>query len=444
MKTKKRDLIPFSFYDLTGMEKHFEKRSWEGWLLDGISSFGWHYRRVEPRERRFTVTCSPAASEFEPEPTEEQRTFQDFCAHTGWVWTAASGRLQVFYNEEKDPLPIHTDPALEIAQVGKMARRILPVYGILMVIGFWMGGSWLWSLFHSPIDLLASPTALFTGACWLGLFLYGAADLVSYLTWRHRAKKAAPLGEFVPTRGCHWLLVAETVLLVLGVLYFFLAARLPGLRLMTGLLILAFLGLLLAVNGTKMLLKRLGASARVNRFVTLAVDAVLAFALVGGATTAAIRAIRDGDFSLTADMPPAMALEPLAGGEVDENYFFSFRRESSALLSQYTYTLHTFAEEDALEGLTYTIVDVHFPGVYGLCRDQLLRFRDGWALGEETAYREMAASAWGAGEAWQLYSGGVPQGVYVLCWESRLVALEAPWLFSEAQMAAAGAQLAPV
>ena len=50
--------------------------------------------------------------------------------------------------------------------------------------------------------------------------------------------------------------------------------------------------------------------------------------LLLAATTAAIRAIRDGDFSLTADMPPAMALEPLAGGEVDENYFFSFRRDS--------------------------------------------------------------------------------------------------------------------
>ena len=444
MKTKKRDLIPFSFYDLTGMERHFEKRSREGWLLDGISSFGWHYHRVEPKARRFTVTCSPAASAFEPEPTEEQHTFQDFCAHTGWVWAAASGRLQVFYNEKENPLPIHTDPALEIAQVGKMARRFLPAYVILMVIGFWMGGSWLWSLFHSPIDLLSSPTALFTGLCWLGLFLYGAADLTCYLTWRHRAKKAAPLGEFVPTRGCHRLLVGIVLLLGLGLIYFFLTARLPGLRLMTGLLILAFLVLFLAVNGTKALLKRAKASARVNRFVTLAVDVVLAFALVGGTTSAALRAIKDGGFSLTEDMPPAMALEQLVGGEVDENYFFSFRRESSVFLSQYTYTLHTFAQEDELEGLTYTIVDIHFPGMYGLCRDQLLHFRDGWALEEGSAYREVTSVPQGVDEVWQLYRGDAPQGAYVLCWGNRLVALEAPWLLSDSQMAAAAAQLAPL
>ena len=65
----------------------------------------------------------------------------------------------------------------------------------------------------------------------------------------------------------------------------------------------------------------------------------------------------------------------------------------SRIVSQYTYTLHTFAEEEALEGLTYTIVDVHFPGVYGLCRDQLLRFRDGWALGEEPGEVQLAETA---------------------------------------------------
>ena len=100
--------------------------------------------------------------------------------------------------------------------------------------------------------------------------------------------------------------------------------------------------------------------------------------------------------------------------------------------------------EDELEGLPYTIVDIHFPGRYGLCRNHMLHFRDGWTLEEGSAYREEPSVPQGVDEVWQLYRGGTPQGAYVLCWGNRLVALEAPWLLSDSQMAAAAAQLAPL
>ena len=73
MKNHKRDFIPFSFYDRTGMAAHLEKRAAEGWLLDKVTPFGWHYRRIEPAKLHFTVTYDHRLSEFAPAPTEVNR-----------------------------------------------------------------------------------------------------------------------------------------------------------------------------------------------------------------------------------------------------------------------------------------------------------------------------------------------------------------------------------
>ena len=441
MRTHKRDFLPFSFYDRTGMERHFARRAAQGWLLEEISPWGWKYRAIPPQKLTFSVTYYLRASAFDPEPTEGQQTFQEFCAHTGWRLAAASGQMQVFYNDREDPLPIETEPELELRTMGKMARKVLPVHLFLLLIGFVMGGSWCWSLFHEPIDLLVSPTSLFTGLCWLGLFLYGAADLFCYFTWRHRAKKAAKQGEFIPTRGCHWLLVGVMGLVILGGIYFFLSARLPGLRLLTAGMILACGMLFLSVNGVKNRLKRRKVSARVNRAVTLTVDVVLAFVLMGGVTAGLLWGIRSGAFSLEEQLTAPLSAEELTGAE-DERYVESLHYEASLFLSQLTCRQYTpFDPEADLPGMAYTVVDVRLPWLYGWCREELLHSRDDYGLEGEYRYRETDPGPWGAEAAYRLHAGEAARNVYLLCWEDRLAELETDWPLTEEQMALAARKL---
>lgn len=195
MKKTRRDWIPFSFYDHTGMEKHLEKMAQKGWMLEELTSFGWKYREIQPQKLHFSVSFDTRASEFEPEPTEEQYTFQEFCQRSGWKLAAASGQMQVFYNEEEDPLPIQTDPEMEVRMVGKLARRMVPAYLILLVLGFFVGGSWCYSLIHTPIKLLTTPGSTFMGLCWLGLFVYSVTDLITYLAWRAPGVVRRPAGR---------------------------------------------------------------------------------------------------------------------------------------------------------------------------------------------------------------------------------------------------------
>ena len=454
MKNTKHQLIPFSVYDLTGMEQHLEKMARKGWLLDKISALGWRYRRIEPRELRFTVSYCHRASAYDPEPTEEVQTFHDFCAHTGWRLAAEFGSMQVFYNDQEDPTPIDTDPSLEIQMVGREVKRMLPAQIILLLLGFIMGGSWCYSLIYKPIDLLASPTSLFTGLCWLGLFVWSAADLLTYFRWRRRAKRAAERGEFVPTRGCHRLLQVVMALVILGAIYFFITARLPGLRILTAVMLLGFAALFLAVNGTKDFLKSRKVSRRRNQAVTIAVDVLLAAALTVGISYATITLAGRGDFSLAADIVPPLTIADLTGQE-DPRYVVRSHVEASMFLKVRDFTEEAHPEEDIrLPELRTQIVDVYLPGVYDFCLGELLHEQDDWegftddgtVITPYYVYKEIDPGLFGARAAWQRYVGGEngePTGDYLLSWPSRLVTLECDWELTAEEMAAAGAKLAP-
>ena len=92
----------FSFYDHAGISRHLEKMAAKGWMIERMSNFGWVYHRIDPKPVKFAVSYYPKASEFDPEPTDEQKTFHEFCAHTGWKLACTSAQLQIFYNEQEN------------------------------------------------------------------------------------------------------------------------------------------------------------------------------------------------------------------------------------------------------------------------------------------------------------------------------------------------------
>lgn len=450
MKEHKRDFIPFSFYDLTGMARHLEEMAAKGWMVERMSNFGWRYRRIPPQKLHFTVTYYPRASEFDPEPGEDQLTFQDFCRHSGWKLAAASGQLQVFCNEQDDPVPIATDPEPELRTMERVARRVIPVYLLLLAIGLFMGAGWIYSLFHDPISLLSSPSSLFGGLCWLVLGVYFLVDLARYFLWHRRAKQAARLGQFVPTRGSHRLMLALLVLVVLDLLYWFFAVRLPGLRLLMAAMLLTYVVLMLAVNGVKGFLKGKKASAKLNRRATFAVALVLSLVIWGGFTAALFRGLSNGSFSLWKDDGEFFPLTVEALTGQDGASVQSVLTDRSVFLSRSEYYQHAdWGTEEMVRvpSLQYTVVDVHFSPLYKLCFQQLYHERDDWSgtgeAGEEISpyytYQPIDPVPWGAQSAWRLYGlDGHATDYYLLCWPGRLVELNPHWELTEEQMVLVG------
>ena len=170
----------------------------KGWMIERMSNFGWVYHRIDPKPVKFAVSYYPKASEFDPEPTDEQKTFHEFCAHTGWKLACTSAQLQIFYNEQENPTPIETEPVLELQSIHASAKKsFIPSYLLLLLISIMCGGLFVSGMLGDPIGQLASPVKLFTGLCYLVLLILCVVELICYFRWYHKAKKLAEQGEFL-------------------------------------------------------------------------------------------------------------------------------------------------------------------------------------------------------------------------------------------------------
>ena len=211
---KKRRVETFSLCDRRGIERHLEKMAEKGWMIEKISTMFWTYRRIEPQKVHFCVTFYPDASDFAPGPSEEQQEFQEFCAHTGWNLTVSRGQMRIFCNERENPVPIETEPEVEIDAIHEgMVKMTLIPYGILLVLSLMMGGFILLMPLSNPIDALADPSILFIIFDYTALFLLCIVEIFGYLHWRYRAKKAAAQGEFLESG--RWMSLTQRILLLL-------------------------------------------------------------------------------------------------------------------------------------------------------------------------------------------------------------------------------------
>lgn len=463
MRATKRRIEAFSFFNQRGICAHLSKMAEKGWMIDRLSNLSWVYRRTEPQRLHFAVSYDPKASAFDPESTEAQRVFQDFCAHTGWELACASAQLQIFYNQRENPTPIETEPTLELAGIHASAKKaFLPPYLLLLCIAILQGALFVSRLLGDPISLLSSPAQLFTGFCFLLLFLLTAVELSCYFRWYARAKKAAPRGEFLsPPDTSLFQKVILIAVLISGV-YYALNLLLAGdpMRRWVMLLMCLYFPLLYAlVNGTKAFLKRRNASRAVNRTLTIAMSVLLAFLMMGGIVFGTLRLSRDGFFAqkdeetyehngmtwvIHQDELP-LTVEDLMDVEY-AGYIRERRGEESILLGQFE--LHQRARYDAedrqsIPSLEYEMVVVKLPGLYDLCKERLIHEREYWRSIQEYRYEATAAGPWGAQEAYQLADLTYgPREVYLLCYTDTLLEIQFDWEPTPEQKAIVGAKFA--
>lgn len=442
MKEIKRRLETFSFYDRTGLERHLARMAEKGWLLDKIGQFFWTYRKTEPQTLTFSVCYFPKASGFDPEPSEEQQTFYDFCEHTGWTLAASNAQLQVFYNARTHPVPIETDPVMELDAIHRaMKRSFLPSQLFLLAMSVLNGALLIARLVENPIGELASFGSLFTAGGWLLVDLLVGVECGSYFLWHRRAVRAAERGEFLKSRSHRKLQIAALVFLAVWLVFFMLSVFTSGDRMMTALMVLMFLlyvpGVFLLVNGTKSLLKRKKVSAKVNRAATLAISLAGAYAMVGVIIFGTLYGSSHGwfkedeetyqyngtTFTVYRDELP-LTVEDLLDVDCD-GYSYERRWEKESLfLGQYVmsqYPRYDEANYREMPDLDYTIVLVKAPFLYDLCRDTLMnQWDDDWYW--DRTYIPVDASLWGAVEAYRENDAEYgPQNQYLLCYPDRIV-----------------------
>lgn len=442
MKNTRRRFETFSFFEYTDIDRHLTKMAKKGWLVEKISNLGWRYRRIEPKNLSFFVAYFPRSSAYDAEPTEEQKAYYEFCAHTGWKLAAENAQMHIFYNEQENPTLIETDPVLKIETVHSAAQMsYLPTYFVFLLIAIVEFVRFGLKLKADPIWNLSSTAYLFTSCAWLMLLMHCTVELGGYFIWYARAKKAARRGEFAEasnySRRHKILLVAAQIAFI----YWFVTFVLLGdaLARTAGILILVYtVGLVVFVNRIRELMKRKKIARGTNRKATVILSFMIAFFLMGAIRFGLSQASENGLLDRREEMAP-LTVEDLSDIEC-EGYYKSQGSNESLLLELFylwqspSYDMEDYAHMPELE---YTVVEPKLPFIYELCKNSLLNKKADNLNKTEyvSVYLSVDPAPWQAVEAYRVHWKNGFLNKYLLCYKTRMVEISFSWEPTTEQMA---------
>lgn len=453
-------LSQFTFYDRTGICCLLEAQAEKGWLLDKITTLGWRLRRIEPQKIHYAVTYFPKASAYDPHPSEAQQELHEFCAHSGWILAGTTAQMQVFYNLSENPVPIETDPLLELENIHRSAKRnYLPAYFMLFILAVMQIALQVGQLLSFPLTYLSQDTTLFNWLCELVLLGMCTMEICGYFSWYRRAKPAAENGEFIETRGFRkvQLSLLGVVLIALGCLLISMQPRMTVMMIAV-LALMAFV--LLTVWGTHSLMKKKGVSRNTNRLVTWVLSIVLAMAVCGLSVTvlSEVFALPVWDNGRVVDQYEWNGLKfdiykdeiPLRVEDLTDvkspDYSYEAREQDSVFLKRGEYSQRIWGRSDLPE-LSYIVYSTHIPVIYDLCVREATKPAD-YPMGADIygnlyyeTYIYQEAAPWGAKDVYRRYANGEPYDHYVLCYEDCVVILQSDWELTLEQMSIVGEKL---
>lgn len=210
MLNKKMRLEFHIFLDRDGVCRHLEKMAEKGWLLEKMGGCMWTYRQIPPQKLKFALFYSPLASQENAEAMEKQNAFHEMCRHDGWEFACGDWVMQVFYNSQPNPVPLETDPVLEIDRIHTTAMCWLVPYWLITIPSFVLGIYRQLKRYNNLLAMAAEQGVEIPGLgpMWVAdravLGLMYLSSIVAYFSWYFRAKKAAREGVFLNPSRAFW------------------------------------------------------------------------------------------------------------------------------------------------------------------------------------------------------------------------------------------------
>ena len=459
MKDRKRQLENLAFYDKAAIEDRAACMAEKGWLVEQPGPYFWKYRRIEPKRLAVNVVYFPKASEFDPSPTEGQIQLEELCKRDGWILAARWGQMQIFYNEQKDPVPIETDPVIQVETVrAAMKKGMLPgqlLLAGLSVMQLMMLG---WQLWESPVRFLSRPATAYMIPVWFLVLCAVLCELWGFLAWTRRAEKEAENGRFYGIRGNRRLSLALSLLaLFLSGLILcqmgggpwglaWLAVVLGGILAMTG-----------AVIYIRERMKKRGASRKKNLFFTIGLTVLMSFCFVAALTVMVssvgitkrsrpVGTYDKGGWEMDVyDDPIPLEMKDLRDAGCDQWSTMADRAET-IFLAHTEYSQKPLTEDRTVPDLRYEVTEVKAGFLYGFLKKRLLWERQDVVADQMVVmadhYEPVDPAPWKALDAYRVYWSGGYLNEYLVFYEDRILEIRFGWEPSKWQMAAAAEKLA--
>ena len=187
----------------------------------------------------------------------------------------AKNELQVFYNDEEDPVPIYTEADSQIRTITKDAKQRFGLYILVFIWLFvFLGMHEIWQGENLSEKLLDAE--FLSGAFALSaLSLYCLVEIINFVIWRYRAGKRAEQGELIYP-GNKVLIILQPLLwlAVISLLASLFATTLQT-QIVIALYLTAVALIIAAGTALKNQLKKKKVKASKNRSVVIAMAMVL-------------------------------------------------------------------------------------------------------------------------------------------------------------------------
>ena len=425
MRETRRTVPMFSFYDRTGIQNYLETMAVKGWMLEKAGTICWKFRRMEPKKLKFSVVYFPEADMYDPAPGEGEQTFREFCEHSGWRFLGSQAQMQIFCNESSDPVPIDTDPVIEVENIHhSMKKSTLPGYWLMMVTALLQILSQSIRLFDDPVSYLAYDIDLYFILFWPSMLLVCLVRLICYHRWRSAAKRAAEDGIFLETRGSQRLEGGWAILSLGGLA----AALIFGHSPFTACAVIIGTGVGIALVAaeavTREALKKRGYGAKANKMTTIAVGLAVIIVFIAIVTPIAISV---ADRSV--DRKNGERLLELSD-LLDAEYRTLVLEDTESALLGYQRIVQYTGKMGENGEIQYQLIHVKAGSLYDLCLNNL-------GIGNAWELVPADSAPWDADRVWMCVDGDEVGG-FVLCYENYILCLWPNWEMTEAQMATVG------
>lgn len=472
MKQTKRSLALFGFLDREGIEAWLERQAEKGWLLERVSQLFWHFRRIEPKKLRFSLIYDPKGSVFDAKPTAAQLEFQDYCAHTGWKLAAFDAQMQIYYNESAAPTPIETDELLELPALRTSIRKhYLPLFFLFAFDAIFFCALFFFRLHYDPVAVLTSTPYLLSGLCAMLMLAGSVVDLLCFLYWLRRVRRATGQGGAIPKTRRVFPCRYAIMLLLLLYIVFSMVSFSEQLHLKAGVrfVLLGLGGILGGAGGiilTFEIIMRRKLSRRKNRILVISLFLLYAVGLTVLLVGMISRRLPSGRLPRT----------PVETYEYRGHSFAVYRDEIPLTIEElmdpgydlYSYELHCDEASVLVEFLQarqsprwdaheeptlhYSVTTVKLPLLYNWCRDLNLadqstmtgHIKPSDEKDPLASFIPVDPGPWKANEAYQRMFDDEPYPWFVLCYDRRIVRIMFDgddWTLNDEQMALVGEKL---
>lgn len=434
LRTKRR-MEFFAFYDDQGIARHLERMAQKGWMIERINNYFWTYRRIEPQRLRFAVTYFPEASDFNPGPTENQQTFQEYCESAGWRFAVQWCQMQIFYSENPDAVPLETDEFSRLQNIHRcMRKNFLPGNIVILILMGILMGLQLLSVPRDLLSLLAENARLITVTLLLLAILSEAGMLLGYYFWRRRSLRSVANGGSCARGGRfqHWLggPVWLLVLLLLALYLYSLGSYWPVVLICAAM----FSGITAITLAARAIMRKKGFAKETNIAATVVLILLLSLSfnlVLQGASDwmrdaglfekqpAYIYTTQTGrsswDWKVYAD-PIPLKVEDLKTTDYPY-YSCELAERSSPFVSVLKASQTGFPDDLENERLLYTVVRLKQKVWYRPVLESMLQSEERFRYdGEQDNFLLVDAPQWGADEVYQRHIDGEPQPEYYVCY----------------------------